>query len=72
MENSNSVDKLVDISSRLEQIEQSAEWIAREMVHTDASVSQAGTLIGVLADDIREKICTLVQDLEETLSLTLN
>ncbi len=67
-----SVDKLVDISSRLDQIEQSAEWISREMVHADASVSQAGALISVLADDIREKVCTLVQNLEETLSLKLN
>lgn len=67
-----SVDKLVDISNRLDQIEQSAEWISREMVHSDASISQAGALISVLAEDIREKICVLVKNLEETINLTLN
>lgn len=68
----NSVDKLVDISNRLEQIEQSAEWISREMVHNDAAISQAGALISVLADDIREKICILVKNLEDTIELTVN
>lgn len=67
-----SVDKLVDISNRLDQIEQSAEWISREMVHSDASISQAGALISVLAEDIREKVCNLVKSLEETINLTLN
>ncbi len=68
----NSVDKLVDISNRLEQIENSAEWISREMVHSDAAISQTGSLICVLADDIREKVCALVKELEETISLSLN
>ena len=35
----NSVDKLVDISNRLEQIENSAEWISREMVRSDTAIS---------------------------------
>lgn len=68
----NSIDKLVDISNRLDQIEQSAEWISREMVHTDASVAQAGALISVLADDIKEKIYLLVQKLEDTIKLAVN
>ena len=68
----NSVDKLVDISNRLEQIENSAEWISREMVHSDTAISQTGSLIYVLADDIRKKVCALVKELEETISLTLN
>jgi hypothetical protein len=63
--NMSSVDKLLDITSRLEHIETSAEWIARETVHNDSSVSQTGTLICVLADDLREKIFALVKELEE-------
>lgn len=65
-----SVDKLLDITSRLEHIENSAEWIARETVHADSSVSQTGTLICVLADDLREKIFTLVKELEEMADLS--
>ena len=68
----NSVDKLVDISNRLEQIENSSEWISREMVHSDTAISQTGFLICVLADDIRKKVCALVKELEETVSLSLN
>ena len=56
--------KLMDISSRLEHLENSAEWITRETVNTDGALAQTGTLITVLADDIREKVCELVQYLE--------
>ncbi len=56
--------RLMDISSRLEQLEVSAEFITRETVHSDNPVSQTGTLITVLADDIRERIYALVSDLE--------
>lgn len=58
------VEKLLDITSRLEHIENSAEWIAREMVHSDSPVSQTGTLICVLADDLKERIFQLVKELE--------
>ncbi len=58
------VDKLMDISSRLEQLENNAEWIAKETVQTDSSVSQTSTLIMALADDIRERVCALVSELE--------
>ena len=57
----NSVDKLVDISNRLEQIENSAEWISREMLHSDTAISQTGSLICVIADDIMKKFCALVK-----------
>lgn len=60
-----SLDKLIDITSRLEHIEASAEWIARETVQTDNSLSQTGTLICVLAEDVRDKIYNLVKELEE-------
>ena len=55
----------MDISSRLEHLESAAEWITKETVHTDNAVSQTGTLICVLADDLREKVCALVRELEE-------
>ena len=58
------VDKLMDISSRLEQLENNAEWIAKETVQTDSSVSQTSTIIMALADDVRERVCALVSELE--------
>lgn len=61
-----SVNKILEITSRIEQLEQSAEWIAREMVHADSSVSQTGTYISALADDIRERLLKLVRDIEVT------
>ncbi len=57
-------EKLEHLSSRLDHLESSAEWIARESVHTDNAISQTATLIMVLADEVREKICTLVRDIE--------
>ena len=55
----NSVDKLVDISNRLEQIENSAEWISREMVHSDTAISQTGSLICVLQMILGKKFARL-------------
>jgi len=65
----NIFEKLLDISSRLDHLEQSAEWIAKETVHSDNGISQTGTLICVLADELREKVCALVKELEEGASL---
>ena len=42
-----------------------AEWIARETVHTDNALSQTGTLMSVLSEDIRERITNLVAELEQ-------
>lgn len=61
-----SIDKLMEISSRIDHLEQTAEWIARESVHTDNAISQSGTLICVIADELRSQICDLVQELERT------
>jgi len=61
----NTLDKLLDIAHRIDHMESSAEWIARETVHSDNAVSQTGTLICVLADELREKVATLVQELEK-------
>jgi len=58
------VDRLLEITSRIEHLENAAEWIARETVHTDNSVCQTGTLITVLAEDIREKVCALIREIE--------
>jgi hypothetical protein len=57
--------QLLDISSRLDYLEQSAEWIARETVHNDTAISQTGTLISVLTDDVRERIFNIVHELEQ-------
>jgi hypothetical protein len=57
--------KLMDISSRLDHLESVAEWVARETVNCDGGVSQSGTLICVLADEVREAIFELAKNLEE-------
>lgn len=59
------VDELIEISSRLEHLETAAEWITRETVNSDSAISQTGTLITVLADELRERIYELVHTLEE-------
>lgn len=59
------IDRLIEITSRIEHLENAAEWIARETVHSDNGISQTGTLICVLADDLRERIYQLARDLEK-------
>ena len=59
-----SVDRLSEIANRLEHLEAAAEWIAKTTVHHDSGVSQTGTLITVLSDDIRDLLCTLVCEME--------
>ncbi|RMG44536.1 MAG: hypothetical protein D6719_01670 [Candidatus Dadabacteria bacterium] len=59
------VQKLAEISSRLEHIENAAEWIAKQTVHTDNALSQTGTLICAVADDLRERMYNLVRELEK-------
>ncbi|MBX7137852.1 MAG: hypothetical protein K1X83_07690 [Oligoflexia bacterium] len=65
----NTVDRLLEITSRIEHLENAAEWIARETVNTDSAMSQTGTLICVIAEDLREKVCGLVRQMEEILDL---
>lgn len=60
-----SVDALLEICSRLDHLEHAGEWVAKEAVHMDSTISQTGTLISVIADDLRDKICKLVQDFEK-------
>jgi hypothetical protein len=61
----NTLAQVLEIASRLDHLGSCAEWIARETVHTDNSVSQTGTLMSVLAEDIREKVNALVAELEQ-------
>ncbi len=61
----NTLPQILEIASRLDHLSTSAEWIARETVHTDNTISQTGTLISVLAEDIRERINVLVAELEQ-------
>lgn len=61
----NTLAQILEIASRLDHLGSCAEWIARETVHTDNSISQTSTLISVLAEDIREKITNLVSELEQ-------
>lgn len=60
------IDRLIEITSRIEHLENAAEWMAKETVHSDNTLSQTSTLISVLADDVRERVCALVREIEET------
>lgn len=60
----NTVDKIHDISLCLEHMHQAGDWLSRSLVHKDATASHTGTLITVLVEDIREKILSLVAELE--------
>ena len=64
------VSELLQISSRIDHLENAAEWIAKETVHSDNAVSQTGTLISVLADELREKVYELVHQLEKKKELS--
>lgn len=59
------MDQIIEIASRLDHLSTCAEWIARETVHTDNALSQTGTLMSVLSEDIRERITNLVAELEQ-------
>jgi hypothetical protein len=59
------MDQIIEIASRLDHLGTCAEWIARETVHTDNALSQTGTLMSVLSEDIRDRITNLVAELEQ-------
>lgn len=59
------LEQLTDISNRIDHLETNAEWIVRETTNNDSGLSQTATLILVLADELREKICSLVKTIEE-------
>lgn len=62
------VDAIISINSRLEHLESAAQWISRETVHSDNTVSQTSTLIQVLVEDVREKIFSIIRDFEGRIS----
>jgi hypothetical protein len=66
----NSLAQVLEIASRLDHLATCAEWVARETVHTDNSISQTATLMSVLTEDIREKINCLVSELEQIQELS--
>ena len=59
---------MIALSSRIDHLEQVAEWIARETANQDSSVCQSATLITVLIDDIRNRLIDLVKSLEESVN----
>ena len=61
---SDTLNKIEDIRSRLDHLEEAGTWLARALVHADATASHTGTLVTVLAEDIREKFTALVAELE--------
>ncbi len=61
------LEKLIDITSRIDHLENAAEWIARETVHTDQGISQTGTLICVLAEELREKLSQIFSEVEQAM-----
>jgi hypothetical protein len=58
------MEKVLEISSRIEHLETVAEWIARESATKDNTICQSATLISVLIEDIRERIVQLVKIFE--------
>ena len=64
-----SIDKILQISSRLEHLESAAEWVARETVHKDQVISQTASMICSIADDLRDRVLELVQEFENFLDI---
>lgn len=60
----NTLDKLIEISSRIEHLQNSADWITRETANTDSGISQTATLIAVLAENIQEMVCEVCKEVE--------
>ena len=63
------IQRLLEISSRIEHLEHAAEWITKESVHGDNAISQTATLISVLAEDVQARICDLVRELEHKMDV---
>lgn len=61
----NTMGRILDIASRLDHLSNCADWITRETVHTDNGLSQTGSLMAVLVEDIRERINEMVTELEQ-------
>lgn len=67
-----SLSKLQEISLRLEQVESAGDWLARTLVHVDSAASHTGSLVSLLAEDIRERILNLITEIEQEAILKNN
>ena len=65
-----SVQKLQEISLRLDHLQSAGDWLARSLVHVDGAASHTGSLVTVLAEDIRTRLLELVAELEKQAYLT--
>lgn len=65
-----SIQKLQELSQRIDHLENAGEWLARTLVNVDSAASQTGTLVTVLAEDIRERVLELVTELEKIIAIT--
>ena len=57
--------KVQEICLRLDHLESAGDWLSRALVHSDAAGSHTGTLVTVLAEEIREKLLDLVAEIEK-------
>ncbi len=57
--------RLQELSERIDHIEHSGEWLSNAMEDYDGPVSQTGSLISSLAEDIRYRLIELVTELEK-------
>ncbi len=51
--------KIHEIDLRLDHLEAMGEWLSRVLVHSDNSASHTGTLVSVIAGDIRKLLAEL-------------
>ena len=63
------ISKLQEISLRLDQIDQTAEWLSQSLEERDPAMAQAGTLMSALSDDIRLRVLELVSELETRVAM---
>ena len=64
------VKQLQEIALRLDHLESAGDWIARTQVEADSSASHTGSLISVLADDVRKRMLDLVAELEKQIFIS--
>ena len=65
-----SIERVQDISLRIEQLENTGEWLSRVVEGYDPSAAQAAVLITSLAEDIRARLLDLVTELEKQIVIT--
>lgn len=64
-----SLDRLQEISMRLDHMQAAGDWLARSMVHLDSAASHTGTLITVLVEDVRSRLLELITELEKEIAV---